>query len=140
MGEARTMVERLYERIDRNDLESALQLFTPDAEFTFPGVQVRGREQIATFMTGMWEAFPSHRHDIVTAVEGADRIAVEGIATAVHSGPLMSPGGVVPATGRDVVLPICHVLVLEAGLIASSHIWYDQLDMLSQLGLVPAAA
>lgn len=140
MGEGLRLVERMYELVDRNDLEGVLGLFTPDAEFTFPGAALRGREQMAAFLSGMWAAFPEHRHTIRSVVETDGAVVVEAETTAVHTGPLVTPSGEVPATGRTTTTALCQVLVIEAGLIASSHIWFDQLELLSQLGLAPVAA
>jgi len=44
----------------------------------------------------------------------------------------------VPPTGRHVQAPYVDILVVEGDQIASDHLYWDQVEMLTQLGLMPA--
>jgi hypothetical protein len=140
MGAALEVVRRLYERIDDNDVEATVERLAPEVDFVMPGVRLHGRGEVRAFLVSHWEAFGSHRHDIVSAVEAEDAIVVEAAVTATHTGPLGLPSGVVAATGRTAHLPICQVIRCQAGLIVTSHIYFDPTELLAQLGLLPVPA
>jgi predicted ester cyclase len=73
-------------------------------------------------------------------VEDGERAAVEGTFTGTHTGTLAAPQGEIPATGRTIELPYVDVFEARAGRIAAHRVYYDQMVMLSQLGLAPAPA
>jgi predicted ester cyclase len=57
-----------------------------------------------------------------------------------HTGPLASPQGMVPPTGRTLALRFCEIFEVEAGRIATHRTYYDQMEFAQQLGLIPATA
>ncbi len=48
---------------------------------------------------------------------------------------MRSPSGEIPATGRQVDIPFTAVLSVENSKLTSFRVYFDQLDMLTQLGL-----
>jgi ketosteroid isomerase-like protein len=62
----------------------------------------------------------------------------EGIFSGTHTGPLATPAGDVPPTGKPLRLAFADVFVIRDGLIVEHHIYYDQVAFLTQLGLMPA--
>jgi hypothetical protein len=48
--------------------------------------------------------------------------------------------GDIPATNRHVKGPFCLVSEIEGDLYKSQRLYYDQVDMMTQLGLMPAPA
>ena len=71
---------------------------------------------------------------------------MELLITGTHKGPLrhgfdrrlLGPksDGVLPPTGNRIELRGCVVYKVEGAEISESHIYYDQLEFLNQLGLV----
>ncbi len=57
-----------------------------------------------------------------------------------HTAPLNSPTGVIPATHKKTVGHGVQILRVEDGKIAEARLYYDQLEMMTQLGLIPASA
>jgi len=51
----------------------------------------------------------------------------------------MTPNGPIPPTGKRVTTHSVSILRMKDDLIASEHVYFDQLEMLTQLGLKPAA-
>jgi ketosteroid isomerase-like protein len=47
---------------------------------------------------------------------------------------------VIPATGKSLDFPFSAIFRVENGKIASIRLYYDQIDVLTQLGLMPAPA
>jgi ketosteroid isomerase-like protein len=55
-----------------------------------------------------------------------------------HTGALRSPDGAeVPATGKPFDFPFVEIFRVHGGKIRSIRIYYDQLELLTQLGLIP---
>ena len=60
-----------------------------------------------------------------------------GIGT--HTGPLATPMGVIPPTGRRVDFPLCDVWEVRDGKVVSTHNYFDVMSLLGQLGISAAA-
>jgi predicted ester cyclase len=56
-----------------------------------------------------------------------------------HTGPLATPSGVIEPTGKRVTIHSASILRFRDGLIASEHSYVDQLEFMTQLGLMPPA-
>lgn len=53
-----------------------------------------------------------------------------------NTGPLESPEGEMPATGRCITLPLVFILkVGSGGLVQQDHTYFDEASFLKQLGL-----
>ena len=63
-------------------------------------------------------------------------ITMEG----VHAGPFETPMGTVQPTHKKFVGYGIQCFKVEDGKITEARLYYDQLDMMSQLGLIPAPA
>src|SRR4051812_34243727 len=65
-----------------------------------------------------------------------DVVAVEWVYSGTNSGPLATPDGVLPPTGRAVTLRGASFLRFNsAGLIVEEHRYYDRSSFFQQLGL-----
>jgi ketosteroid isomerase-like protein len=64
----------------------------------------------------------------------------EGTFTGTHHGTLHSPAGDIAPTGRPVTVDYIHVLRFRDGKHISFNLLYDRLQLLEQLGLIPAPA
>jgi predicted ester cyclase len=73
-------------------------------------------------------------------VAAGDAAAVEGTFSGTHTGPLATPQGTIPATGRRVSISYCIVGRSRDGKLASGHNHFDLLGILAQLGVVPASS
>ena len=73
-------------------------------------------------------------------VEG-DHVVELARYTGTHTGTWRSPDGAeIPATGRKLDFPFVGVFRVEDGEISSIRIYYDQVEVFTQLGLMPGAA
>jgi uncharacterized protein (TIGR02246 family) len=124
-----------------HDRDAFAALMAPDADVEAPGgFHGRGREACVAFFAGWFEAFPDAHVD-VRALHLLEDLAVEeGVFTGTHDGVLRTPGGDVPPTGRAVAVRYCQIIRIRSGLHASFRLWFDRLEMLEQLGLLPSEA
>ncbi len=59
MGQAKEIVDRVWEAMDTHNADAIAQLFAPNGEVTLPGgVRVHGPDELRAMMQGYFEAFP----------------------------------------------------------------------------------
>jgi len=57
-----------------------------------------------------------------------------GVVVGTHDGPL----GPLPATGKEFTLPLCEMWHFDSsGTVVGGDLYYDQVSLLMQLGLMP---
>src|SRR6266498_5156723 len=126
------------EGLNAKDIEGLLANQQPDAELVIPGgITLRGHEQVRQYTEALWAAFPDGSFSFAGQVLAEDAAAVELVFTGTHTGPLATPTGVIPPTGKRVTLHSASILRFRDGLIASEHAYLDQLEFMTQLGLMP---
>jgi predicted ester cyclase len=135
-GEA--ILNRNINAVNSRDIEAYLANQRPDVEFVLPGGTVlRGREPVRLITETMWTAFPDGQLSFGDSVINGDAAAVEVVFTGTHTGPLATPSGELAPTGRAVTTRTVSMLRFRDGMIASEHVYGDQFELLSQLGLKP---
>ena len=78
---------------------------------------------------------PGRRFDCGRRLRGGT-----GAVHGTHTGTLRNPDGAeVPATGKEIDFPFVGVFRVENGKISSIRIYYDQIEVFTQLGLMPGA-
>jgi predicted ester cyclase len=138
MSALRSLVEKHYAQIANKEWDRASEVFTPDVETTEPGAgTMHGLEATVAYGMAFITAFPDGRLHLDAAVESGESIVVEGRFTGTHNGPLVSPAGTIPPTGRKLELSYCDVFKIKNDRIAAHRIYYDRVDFMAQLGLLP---
>jgi len=138
MDRALTAAERHVSAFNRHDLEAHKDNETTDVQWTQPGISIEGRESVAALQEALWTAFPDARIDLVKRLAGGDTVMSEEVLSGTHTGPFLTPAGILPATGRAIRMPFVTVQRVRGGKIAAERIYFDQLDFLRQLGVDPA--
>jgi steroid delta-isomerase-like uncharacterized protein len=101
---------------------------------------LKGRAAIEKDAADFFRAFPDLRAEIIDIFEKGDRAAGEIKLTGTHTGPMTTPMGEVPATGKRVEVRGALVGRLNAEkLIVEERRYYDTGGMMKQLGLGPQA-
>ena len=130
------VLDRNITAVNARDIEGYLVNQQPDVEFVLPGgVILRGRDQVRQYTEALWRAFPDGILTFGGQVFGHDVAAAEVVFTGTHTGPMVTPNGSLPPTGRVVTLHSASILYIKDGLVASDHVYLDQLEMMTQLGL-----
>ena len=83
------------------------------------------------------EAFPDLRLEIKRLLTDGSSAAAEGTIAGTHDGVLHTPNGDVAPTGRAVELRVEGADVTDGHILKSEHLFFDQMDFLGQLGLLP---
>jgi steroid delta-isomerase-like uncharacterized protein len=140
-GDARSLIERDVELWNARDRDGWLALADLHRmELEAPGgLRLLGRDAAEALWATWNEAFPDNRLDTVE-IHADDRGGVqEGRFTGTHRGTLHGAAGDIPATGRSVDARYCGVYEFDEGKITSFHLYFDQADMMIQLGVMPEA-
>ncbi|MGX6450100.1 ester cyclase [Patulibacter sp. S7RM1-6] len=114
--------------------------WTADAEMVAPGAAVQGRDAVLGFLGVFQEAFPDGRLSVHRWVVDGTDAAVEGRFVGTHDGVLHAPDGDVPPTGRPVEFRWSAAYEVRGDELASEHLYFDQVELLSALGLLPGPA
>jgi heme-degrading monooxygenase HmoA/predicted ester cyclase len=135
-GDTRSLIERdaeLWNAKDREGWMSAMDLLRLETET--PGGRLAGRDAAEAMWNTWQQAFPDNRIETI-AIHADDRGGVhEFRAIGTHSGTLRGPAGDIPATGRSARMNMCGVYEFDDGKITSFHLYFDQAELLRQLGL-----
>jgi steroid delta-isomerase-like uncharacterized protein len=135
------LIDRHYAEINSNDFSDVADLFSPDVVTDVPDAgRLVGIEPFVAYGQAFLTAFPDGRIHRDRYLESGDRVVVEGRFTGTNTGPLQSPAGTLPPTGRPMVLPFADVFRVADGRIAEHRVYYDTLGLMAQLGLVPETA
>jgi steroid delta-isomerase-like uncharacterized protein len=137
MSEARELAERHVNVFNERAWSRAHELYAPDLVMIEPAGTTRGIEPYLQTARGFTTAMPDSRMDVTAIIESGNRVVVEGEYTGTHTGPLGTPRGEVPPTGRKLKLPLCDVIEVTAGRITRISAYYDQMTFAAQLGLLP---
>ncbi|HWK88701.1 MAG TPA: ester cyclase, partial [Longimicrobium sp.] len=141
-GAGTRVMRAMYAAFNARDEAAAAALCTPDVEFVAvpTGQTFRGPEGLAAFHEIWQRAFPDARAEVRSITDGGDRVAVEFAGIGTHDGPLDTPAGEVPPTGRRVEILFCDFVELRGGLVHRLRTYWDPMDFMAQLGLAPEAA
>jgi predicted ester cyclase len=124
-----------------HDIEAHKANEAPDVEWVMPGgITLRGPDQVAQLQSIYWEALPDVKVVPVNQVVGGSTIVTEGYFEGTHSGTLRTPQGDIPPSGNRIRLRYATVQHVENGLVSFEHLYFDQLEFLTQLGVLPAPA
>ncbi len=137
MGQARDLLDRMTNAMFSGDAETLRDCYAEDAVAVTPDSgEVRGRDAIVDYFRPFFEAFSDIGWEEIQRHEAGDVAIDEGFFTGTHTRPLPNPDGEpIPATGKHVRLRECDVATVTGGRITSHHMYFDQMDLMSQLGL-----
>lgn len=122
------------------DLDSLVEMCRPEVELSNPDGSFQGREGVRAAFEPMLAATSERAVEIRQLVESGDAVVADFVFRFKNTGPLTTPQGTLPATGRQVALSSIGIYNLRAGKLSHSRGEYDRMTLLAQLGLLPAPA
>jgi steroid delta-isomerase-like uncharacterized protein len=101
-----------------------------------PGVALPpGPEGVRALLGMFHQAFPDLHITVDDILGEGDRVAVRTTARGTHQGAL----GALPATGKQVAVPAILFFRIAGGKVVDRWEVFDQMGMMQQLGVLPAA-
>ncbi|MEV2216963.1 nuclear transport factor 2 family protein [Streptomyces sp. NPDC050997] len=142
MGQAREVMDRFTDAVTAHpDLKVVAELYAEDAVAVTPDEgEIRGRDHIVEYWRQMTEAVPGATFETSHAYEVGDTAIDEGVYRGRNTGPLQLPTGeTLPATQKEVRIRGVDIATVKDGRIVDYRLYFDEMDFLGQLGLLPDA-
>jgi len=130
-------VRNAYQVAERKDLAGWANCFTEDGTFTDEsiGVTYRGK-QLSQPVEIYAAAFPDMHRELYRFFVDGDTVIVELALQGTQKGPLKSPLGTIPPTGKRMDAPCCDVFRLKNGKIQSFNCYPSGTVIFAQLGVL----
>ncbi len=139
MSDPKAVIDRGLQAWRARDAEAWAECYAEDATIVAPGgVELRGRDGAKQFLAIWAEGLPDNDIMITREYVCGSVVVQEGVFSGTHTGGLMAPNGqVIPATGRSLSAPYAEFFEVEGDRITSDRLYFDQVELLTQLGLLP---
>jgi steroid delta-isomerase-like uncharacterized protein len=133
------VIRTLFDAFNARDFDRCAALVTADFELidVAAGLTLHGPAGLLQWFQGFVSAGPDARAEPFNLIAAGDWVASEHIGRFTHTGPLPTPTGEIPPTGRRVELQFAEVYQLKDGKLALLRAYYDVATMLRQLALMP---
>lgn len=139
--EAREVMDRLAAARAARDLKAVAQCYAEDAHVLTPDDgELIGRDRIMGYTKVIVDAFPDIRVEYVRKHESGNAAIDEYFSIGSNTEPLPTPSGQIVAPGKRLRLRVCEVVIVENGRIVRGDVYFDQLEFLGQLGLLPGTS
>jgi len=134
------LARSMYDCYNARDYDRAAAGVAEDADIEIVpfSISFRGPAGMRDFLRGWATAFPDSMTEVRTVTADDARAVAEYVGSGTHDGPLATPAGTIPPTGRRVEVPFCDVLEIRDGRIVRLHNYFDAATMMAQLGLMEA--
>ena len=135
------IIRRAYELAEKVDVKGWVDAFTSDGTFTDTsvGVTYRGPDGptgLGKTVEVYAQAFPDMHRELYRVFSIDDVIVVELALQGTHKGPLPTPMGILPPTGKRMDAPCCDVFRLVNGKIQSFNCYPSGTVIFAQVGVL----
>ena len=139
MTESKDTTARFVAAFNAHDEKALNELHSDDIKFNAPGGFKATNAKDATAYATTWlKAFPDGKMKVRSEITSGPWVVQEILMEGTHTAPLESPAGTIAPTYKKVAGYGVQLLRVENGKIAEARIYFDQLDQMTQLGLMPA--
>jgi steroid delta-isomerase-like uncharacterized protein len=138
-ADLKKLAEKVQKAWDNQDMNALVQLYAEDATMIMPGEPepIQGREAIEKNQAAFLRAMPDMSMEFTLILISGNHIVFEGIVQGTFTGPLASPEGDIPPTGKSAKLKFTFIAKVNAdGLIEEDRTYYDTTEFMRQLGLI----
>lgn len=132
---------RYNEAFNAHDEVALKSLWADNARFIAPGdVRLVGKDAIAGYTHSWMKALPDARIHVTNEIVSGPWIVEEFTFEGTHKAPLTGPMGTIQATNRRVSMPSVSITRYENDLAVETRLYFDVVQLLSQLGVMPIPA
>ncbi len=127
----------LFDSFNRGDLDHVRTLLDPEPILVdlALGQTFAGQEGFLGWLRTFSVALPDAQTRVTRVIEQGDWVATEHLGGGTHTGPLATPLGEIPPTGRAIALEIAEHYRLRDGKIAEMRAYWDIATLLRQIGV-----
>ena len=131
--------ERLESAFARRDIDALMGCWSDDIAYCSPNGAIAGVAARVAAEHVWLNAFPDVVIERVREFVCDDTVILEGVMRGTHLGPLATPDGTAPPTGRTIVGRYVSIMSFVDGKVVDQKVYFDRLDLMEQLGLLPDA-
>ena len=138
--DAPSIAHAWLDAFNSSDWQTAQAYLASDSVYEEYGTQrhVEGSQAIVDLYQAWKAAMPDVKGNVTNTYTSGDKVALEMAWDGTHTGPLVTPGGTIPASGKRQHTPGVMTLEVQAGKIRKSSNYFDMLTFLQQIGAAPA--
>jgi predicted ester cyclase len=141
MADAREIGQRFVDAFNAHDEAKIRELNAENAVIEAPGdIRLEGREAASEYAMTWLRAFPDARIDVKNELVAGDWVVQEFTFEGTHGNTLPSPAGDIPATHRHLKGRGVQIFRVQGEAVADTRLYFDQVEVLTQLGLMPQPA
>lgn len=141
MADAQEVSARWIEAFNAHDEQRLRELEAANATLEAPGdVQLQGRDAVSEYAISWFTAFPDARLEVNNVVTAGDWVVQECTFTGTHTAPMQTPMGEIPPTNRTLIGRSVQIVRVDGDTVADTRLYYDQVQVMTQLGLMPEPA
>jgi len=141
MSSAQEIGQKFIDAFNAHAPDRIRELYGENVAFEGPGdVRLEGAEATTQYAIAWLGAFPDVRLSVQNELVDGDWVAQECTIEGTHEGTLSSPGGDIPATHKRLNGRFAQILKVEGGVLTDIRLYYDQVQLMTQLGLMPEPA
>ena len=141
MASAQEVGARFIDAFNAHDEERIRELTGENAVLEAPGdVRLEGAEATTQYAMEWLNAFGDARISVQNEIVAGDWVVQEFVFEGTHTAPLQMPAGEIPATNRQLRGRGVQILRIEGETVVDTRLYYDQVQVMAQLGLMPETA
>jgi len=132
------VLQRYLDAFNRADWPAYKTTLTIDSTHIEPGgMEFHGPDASAEGVNVFKVAFPDLTGEVIRLITGDQVAAAEIVWTGTHTGPLVTPSGTIPPTGKPITVHATKVFAFEGDLIKYSRHYWDMTELLGAIGAMP---
>ncbi|MDQ3777288.1 MAG: ester cyclase [Actinomycetota bacterium] len=137
MTDALEAAKQFVDAFNSHDDRRIRQAYADNVVFEAPGgVRLEGPDAATAFAMSFIRAFPDVRLTLKNLFESDGWVAYEAEFEGTHEDTLEGTGGDIPATHRRATGRAAEILRIEDGKVTEERLYFDQLELLTQLGVI----
>ncbi len=141
MADTKEVGTKWVEAFNSHDEARIRELNADDIVLEAPGeVRLEGNDGSTGYAMGWLNAFSDARLKVSSTFVDGDTVVQEFAFEGTHDNTLSGPAGDIPATNRRLTGRGVQILRVEDGKVAEARLYYDQMQVMTQLGLMPEPA
>ena len=139
MDEVIKIARKQVDAFNTGEWEQVRAGLASDSVYDELGTQrkVEGPEKIVELFKGWKTAFPDAAGTVTSAVASGNQACLEVTWKGTHTGPLETPKGTIPASGKSQETAAAYVFTFEGDKIKEGRHYFDSLTLLKQIGVQP---
>lgn len=135
------VAKRALEAFNAHDERRMREINAPDVVFEAPGdVRLEGADAATAYAMAWLRAFPDATITSHNEIASGDWVVREFTFSGTHEETLAGPDGDIPATHRRLSGRGVEVLRIAGDRVTEDHLYFDQVQVMTQLGLMPEPA